>query len=96
MPVNIQQDGRVVINRQTSTVTISTAGTPGASHDTWIYNQTTPLAVWEFNHPFEGHYPSVTITDLNGVIVHAAVEYPSSQSIRVTFLAPFAGRALIN
>lgn len=96
MPVNVQQDGRVVINRQTSTVTISTAGTPGASHDTWIYNQTTPLAVWEFTHPFEGHYPSVTITDLSGVIVYAAVEYPSAQSIRVTFLSPFAGRALIN
>ncbi len=96
MPVTIRDRSTVTINRQTSQVTVATAGVPGPSHDTWVFRQDVPSAVWTIEHPFEGQYPSVTIVDSAGTVVHGAIAYTSPRSIEVTFRAAFAGRAFIN
>jgi hypothetical protein len=49
---------------------------------------------WVIRHNL-GDYPSITLTNTNGWVVHSDVQYPSDSVVRVLFSAPFAGRAIL-
>lgn len=54
-----------------------------------------PSKVWEIHHTLS-KYPSVTVTDTAGTIVEGQIEYISDSIIKVSFAAPFSGKAELN
>ena len=52
-------------------------------------------AIWTITHNL-GKFPSVTIVDLDNVVVVGQVDYLNSNIIQLTFSQPFAGCAFLN
>lgn len=60
-----------------------------------IHNQALSSSQWNIVHNM-GKYPSVTIVDTGLSEVIGAVEYISNNELRVSFSAPFSGKAYLN
>jgi len=53
--------------------------------------------VWTINHAGAwGPYPSVTVVNINDVVLYGEVEYQSTTQLTITFSAAFAGTAYLN
>ena len=61
----------------------------------FVFTQNTPSAVWEITHTLN-KYPSVTVVDSAGSVVIGEVLYLSKSTIRLSFEAPFSGKAFLN
>lgn len=61
----------------------------------YVFTQDTPAAVWEIAHTLN-KYPSVTVVDSAGSAVVGEVTYLSKSEIRLSFEAPFSGKAFLN
>jgi len=60
-----------------------------------IYNQATPLLVWDIIHNMNGH-PNVTITDLSNELIQGDVDYISLNELTITFSPnPISGTAYL-
>lgn len=78
------------------TTSLSVKGVTGGGGDAhFVYNQTTPEAVWEITHNL-GKKPSVTVVDSADSVVMGEVEYTSLNSVRLTFVGAFSGKAYFN
>ena len=75
-------------------VTIS-SGSPANPHATYTHTQTSASAIWTITHSLNC-FPSVTVVDSAGSVVIGDVEYISATTVRVTFIAAFAGKAYLN
>lgn len=75
-------------------VTIS-SGSPANPHATYTHTQTSASAQWTITHSLNC-FPSVTVVDSAGSVVVGDVEYISATTVRVTFVAAFAGKAYLN
>lgn len=64
-------------------------------HLAYTHIQYTPAATWVIPHNLGGH-PAVTVVDSAGTTVFGDVQYASSDTIVITFAAPFAGRAYLS
>jgi hypothetical protein len=62
---------------------------------TFTFTQAAPLNPWTIIHNL-GRFPSVTVVDSSGHWVVAEVQYLSSNSLVVSFNAPYAGTAYLN
>ena len=51
--------------------------------------------IWTITHNL-GKFPSVTVVDLDNVVVVGQVDYLNSNIIQLTFSKPFAGCAFLN
>ena len=65
--------------------------------DTGTYTQCfeTASAVWTITHNM-GKFPSVTVVDLDNVVVVGDIDYLSTNIIQITFSQAFAGCAFLN
>lgn len=61
----------------------------------FIFLQKTASAEWLIVHDLD-KYPSVTVVDSAGSVVVGDIEYISKNTIKVTFGAPFSGKAYLN
>lgn len=61
----------------------------------YTHNQLATASVWTITHGM-GKFPSVTVVDSGGSMVVGQVEYLDSNSLTVTFTAPFGGKAYLN
>ena len=78
----------------TSTVTGTAWSDAGAG--TGSFPNTSAL-VWTINHAGTwGPYPSVTVVNINDVVLYGEVEYQSTTQLTITFSAAFAGTAYLN
>lgn len=59
------------------------------------YTQAIASSEWIIDHNLE-KYPSVTVVDSAGTIIVGEVTYLSLNSLKITFQAPFAGKAYLN
>lgn len=59
------------------------------------FEATNPTLVWVIVHPLNC-FPSVTILDLNGNVIHAGKKYISPSRIEIHFSLPQAGSGLLN
>jgi hypothetical protein len=90
-----------VINKVTVTAlppnTVTTSPTPaaGPSHATYTHTQNSASATWTINHNLNC-YPSVTIVDSAGSVVIGDVSYTNANTLVVTFVAAFGGKAYLN
>jgi hypothetical protein len=76
-----------------------TRGIQGAAANiglvSYVYNQYSPSATWNITHNLN-FYPNVTTMDSSGSICEGEIDYIDSNTIRVTFLAPFSGTAYLS
>jgi hypothetical protein len=67
----------------------------GASHTTYTHNQNTSSATWTITHNLNC-FPSVMVVDSAGSVVYGNIEYLDANSLRLTFVASFGGKAYLN
>jgi hypothetical protein len=70
-------------------------GETGASHSTYVHTQSAASSTWTITHNLSC-FPSVSIVDSAGSVVFGEVEYISNNSLRVSFVASFGGKAYLN
>ena len=61
----------------------------------YVHNQNVASAVWTVNHNLD-KYASVSVVDSGYTAVNGLVEYINTNSLTITFSAPFSGKAFIN
>lgn len=62
----------------------------------FLHVQSTPLATWTINHNLS-RYPSVTVIDsFNDNVEGGAINYPSVNTLTVTFASAFSGKAVLS
>jgi len=66
-----------------------------ASHATYTHNQNTSSATWTITHNLNC-FPSVMVVDSGGSVVYGNIEYLDANSLRLTFVAAFGGKAYLN
>lgn len=59
------------------------------------HNQTSASALWNIAHNL-GKFPSVTVVDSGGSVVVGEVEHVTNNTLRISFLASFSGKAYLN
>ncbi len=67
----------------------------GASHTTYTHSQNTASSTWSVTHNLIC-FPSVMVVDSAGSVVYGNIEYLDSNSLRLTFVAAFGGKAYLN
>ena len=67
----------------------------GASHTTYTHNQNVSSSTWTITHNLNC-FPSVMVVDSAGSVVYGNIEYLDSNSLRLTFVAAFGGKAYLN
>lgn len=67
----------------------------GASHTTFTHNQNSASATWNITHNLNC-FPSVMVVDSAGSVVYGNIEYLDANSLRLTFVASFGGKAYLN
>jgi hypothetical protein len=84
----------VVIPRPTTSLSIKgVTGGGGDAH--YAHTQSTPEAVWEVTHNL-GKKPSVIVVDSADTVVMGEIEYINLNSVRLTFVGAFSGKAYFN
>lgn len=71
-------------------------GPQGNGNDSnYVHNQLSPSAVWTITHNLN-KYVSVVVVDSADSVVVGDITYVDTNTIIITFSAPFSGRAFIN
>lgn len=65
------------------------------ANQTYTHTQTEGALTWTINHNL-GKFPSITITDLQGIVVEATVQYVDNNTIIATFTEATSGKAYLN
>jgi hypothetical protein len=65
------------------------------SDKTYIYVQAVPSTTWNINHNL-GKFPSVSVVNINNVLLYGEVTYVDSNNLTIAFSAGFSGKAYMN
>ena len=68
---------------------------PAGSDTTYVHTQTTPSATWVIAHGLD-KYPAVDVVDSGSNVVVGEIHYNNTNTITITFIAAFAGKAFLN
>lgn len=74
---------------------IGPQGVPGSSHATFVFTQNQASATWQITHNL-GAFPSVAIVDSANTVVYGEIDYIDNNSLTVSFVAAFGGKAYLN
>lgn len=69
-------------------------GPPG-SDTTYVHTQTTPSATWVITHGLD-KFPAVDVVDSASNVVIGEIHYNNSNTVTITFIAAFSGKAFLN
>jgi hypothetical protein len=69
-------------------------GVPGGGFN-YVHTQTVASTVWIIVHNLNG-FPNITVADSAGTVVEGDVVYVDSNTIQLTFSAPFSGTAYLS
>lgn len=70
-------------------------GDKGDPSDTYIYEQSVPSDTWTIEHNM-GKYPSVFVVDSANSVCIGNIQYINENSLVVTFIGGFSGKAYLN
>ena len=70
------------------------AGIPLHDHS-YVHSQGVASSVWIINHKL-GRKPSITIVDSADSVVEGKKDYIDENTLKITFNAPFKGKAYLN
>lgn len=62
---------------------------------TYIYVQAVPSVLWNINHNLN-KFPSVSVVNINNVLLYGEVTYIDSNNLTIAFSAGFSGKAYMN
>ena len=62
---------------------------------TYVYVQSVPSVLWNINHNL-GKFPSVSVVNINNVLLYGEVTYVDSNNLTIAFSAGFSGKAYMN
>jgi len=62
---------------------------------TYVYTQTSPSAFWDIQHNLN-KFPSVSVVNVNNILMYGDVKYTDANNLTVTFSAGFSGKAYMN
>lgn len=65
------------------------------SDKTYVYVQAVPSVLWNINHNLN-KFPSVSVVNINNVLLYGEVTYIDSNNIAIAFSAGFSGKAYMN
>jgi hypothetical protein len=70
-------------------------GVPGSGTFAYVHDQMIPANPWVIPHNLNG-YPNVTVVDSSQREVEGDVTYTNVNTMTITFVAPFAGKAYLS
>jgi len=82
--------GPATLNETTGVLNI-----PNYTDANFIFNQENPSDSWLINHNLN-KFPSVSVVDTAGTQIFTIANYINTNSLTLTFSAPFAGKAYLN
>lgn len=68
---------------------------PAGSDTTYVHTQTSPSATWTIAHGLD-KYPAIDVVDSGSNVVIGEVHYNNTNTVTITFVAAFAGKAFLN
>jgi hypothetical protein len=84
----------IVIPRPTTTVSVKgVTGGGGDAH--FVYEQNMPASVWVITHNL-GKKPVAVVVDTTENVVIGDLQYNSLNTLTITFVDPFSGKAYLN
>jgi len=95
-PVTVTAVNRnVSVTGKTGSLAITSGVFVANPHGTYTHTQTSASATWTITHNLNC-FPSVTIVDSAGTVVIGDVSYTNANTLVVTFVAAFGGKAYLN
>lgn len=82
--------GPSTLNQTTGVLNI-----PEYSIGTFIFEQAIPTTTWVIPHYLD-KFPSVTVVNINNVVMYGNITYIDSNNLEIEFSAGFSGKAYIN
>lgn len=95
--VSITEDNAVVqvLTETVKVNTIGIQGPPGSGDKTYVHVQNTPAAVWTVSHNL-GKKSTVVVVDSADEVVYGEINYVDNNTITLTFVGAFSGKAYFN
>lgn len=95
--VSIQQSGynKTTIAQQPAQNTVGIAGLKGGGDKNYVHVQSSPSAQWTASHNL-GKKPAVVVVDSADEVVYGEIEYIDDNTVTLTFVGAFSGRAYFN
>lgn len=84
-----------VAEQTISVVSVGIQGPEGPASVTYVHTQSVASDEWVIDHNLD-RYPSVSVVDSAGNVIHANVNYITADSLTVEFTAMFSGKAYLN
>lgn len=95
--VSIRQSGynKSTVIKQPVENEVSIAGLKGGGDKNYVHVQNTPSASWTASHNL-GKKPAVVVVDSADEVVYGEIEYIDDNTITLTFVGAFSGKAYFN
>jgi len=95
--VSIQQSGynKSTVIKQPVENQIDIKGLKGGGDKNYVHVQNTPSATWTASHNL-GKKPAVVIVDSADDVVYGDIRYIDDNTVTLTFVGAFSGRAYFN
>lgn len=68
---------------------------PAGSDTTYVHTQTTPSDTWVIAHGLD-KFPAVDVVDSGSNVVVGEIHYNNTNTVTISFIAAFAGKAFLN
>ena len=107
--ISNQTDLQAALNAKQNTITLTTVGSEGpatlvgstlnvpdySAVSTYIYIQNTPAVTWTIQHNLN-KFPSVSVVNINNILMYGQVTYIDENNLIIEFSAGFSGKAYMN
>lgn len=95
--VNITQSGynKTTIAKQPVENQIDIRGLKGGGDKNYVHVQSSPSAQWTASHNL-GKKPAVVVVDSADEVVYGEIEYIDDNTVTLTFVGAFSGKAYFN
>jgi hypothetical protein len=99
-----------MFNNKQSAITLTTTGSSGPAtlvsgalnipdysqaSSTFVYTQNTPAVLWTIQHNLN-KFPSVSVVNINNILMYGQVTYIDANNLIIEFSAGFSGKAYMN
>lgn len=95
--VSVKQSGynKSTVIKQPVENEVSIAGLKGGGDKNYVHVQNTPSASWTASHNL-GKKPAVVVVDSADEVVYGEIEYIDDNTVTLTFVGAFSGKAYFN
>lgn len=107
--ISNQTDLQAALNSKQNNITLTTTGSEGPATlvgstlnipdysevSTFIYVQAVPSVLWTIEHNLN-KFPSVSVVNINNVLMYGQVTYIDENNLTIEFSAGFSGKAYMN